>query len=441
MLRTPFNLLDDAFHNIERRHEPWSIHFELGFEGRIDDTARLTESVRYALERHPIARARLEPHRGTARRYWWEIPDRPDHVPLTVIDAPTEADVVRTRESLVSLQVPSTVSPAFLLYLVRAPSGDRLMVNLNHVIADGMSTFRILNSIIRHYAGLPDPVPEEIDPLAVRDLKKLAGMKSVPEFIERLKLLVEHLALSTRSPARVVPRHGDEAKEDASARGYGCVPLTLDADQTRRLMAKRVKPATVNDLVLAAMLLAIAEWNRRSDAKKPAARVTAMMPMNLRPTAWWFEVVGNYSSYVSINLAPDQQTDLAAATAAVCEQTTRLKDAGASGILIDVLDVPKFLPAFLKARLRDLTPTLGRNLVDSTWVTNLGRLSDVPPMGSAGRVTDICFSPPAPEPMGVTVGVASLGDRMALTLRYRKRVFDAPAAQGFAELLREILVR
>lgn len=434
MLRTAFNLLDDAFHNIERRHEPWSIHFELGFEGRIEPD-RLAESIRYALVRHPIARARMEPYGEGATRYWWEIPDQPDQVPLTVIKAATEAEVAQARESLVSLQVPATVSPAFLIYLVQAPAGDRLMMNLNHVIADGMSTFRILNSIIRHYAGQPDPVPE-FDPLGVRDLKKLAGMKSMSEFVERLKLLIEHLALSTRAPGRVVPKRA--ASPDTAIRGYGCVPITLDASETKTLMARRVKPATVNDLVLAGMLLAIAEWNRRQGAKP--ARVTAMMPMNLRPADWWFEIVSNFSSYVSINLAPDAQGDLAFATAAVCEQTQRLKEAGASGILIDVLDVPKFLPAFLKARLRDITPTLGRNLVDSTWVTNLGRLADVPPMGGAGKVTDICFSPPAPEPMGVTVGVASLGDTMSLTLRYRRCVFDTAAAEEFALLFKQVLL-
>lgn len=434
MLRTPFNLLDDAFHNIERRHEPWSIHFELGFEGRIDPT-RLAESLRHALARHPIARARLEPYRDGATRYWWEIPDQPDQVPLTVIRAATNAEVVAARESLVSLQVPATVSPAFIVYLVQAPAGDRLILNVNHVIADGMSTFRIVTSMIRHYAGLPDPVPP-FDPLSVRDLKQLAGTKSATEFIARVKLLVEHLALSTRAPGRAAPQHA--TPQAAEARGYGCVPITLDAEETRRLMARRVKPATVNDLVLAGMLLAIAEWNRRHAAKP--ARITAMMPMNLRPTAWWFEVVSNFSSYVSINLPVEAQASLAAATAEVAAQTRRLKDAGASGILIDVLDVPKFLPAFLKARLRDLTPTLGRNLVDSTWVTNLGRLTDLPPMGEAGAVTDLCFSPPAPEPMGVTVGVASLGDTMSLTLRYRRCVFDAEAATAFAILLKDVLL-
>lgn len=434
MQRVPFNLLDDAFHNIERPHEPWSIHFELAFEGRFDPL-RLAAGLRHALQQHPMARARMEPYRPGSVRFWWEVPDAPDHVPLTVVPAPSEEEVARTRESLVSRQVPASFSPGFLVYLVQAPSGDRLMVNLAHVLADGMSTFRILTSMLRHYAAEPDPLPP-VDPLAVRDLKVLAGTRSLPELGRRLKLLLEHLAVSTRSPARLAPQHA--AAAHAQARGYGCLPMTLDAEQTRRLMARRIKPATVNDLVLAGMLKAIADWNRAHGARQ--ARVSSMMPMNLRPADWWFEVVGNYSSYVSISLPPDRQASLADAAACVCEQTQRLKEAGASGILIDVLEVPKFLPALLKARLRDITPTLGRNLVDSTWVTNLGRLAALPRLADAGTVTEIAFSPPAPEPMGVTVGVASLGDCLSLTLRYRKSVMDAAAAQDFAVLLRHTLL-
>ena len=434
MQHVPFNLLDDAFHNIERRHEPWSIHFELAFAGRIDAT-RLGESLRYALSRHPVARARIERYHSGSVRYWWEIPESPDHIPLTVITASSDADVARARDSLVSLQVPTTVSPAFLMYLVKTPAGDRMMINLSHVIADGMSTFRILSSAIRHYAGVADPVPA-FDPLGVRDLKALAGTKSLPELGRRLKLLFEHLAISARAPARLAPQH--QADDAGDRAGYGCLPLMLDADETRTLMARRVKPATINDLVLAGMLVATARWNERQGRK--SGRVTSMMPMNLRPAEWWFEVVGNYSSYVSINLPAKEQRDLAGATAFVSEQTQRLKEAGASGILIDVLDVPKLLPAMLKSRLRDITPTLGRNLVDTTWVTNLGRLADLPPMGEAGPVTDIAFSPPAPEPMGITIGVASLADRMYLTLRYRKSVLDATAAVAFGELLKQTLL-
>jgi NRPS condensation-like uncharacterized protein len=199
MQRVAFNLLDDAFHNIERRHEPWSIHFELAFEGRLDPL-RLAQSLRHALQQHPLARARMAAYKPGSVRFWWEIPQQPDQIPLTLIQAPDEAALRRARDALVSLQVPTTISPAFVMYLVQGPSHDRLMVNLSHVLADGMSTFRILGSILRHYAGAPDPQPA-FDPLSVRDLKALAGTRSLPELGRRLKLLLEHLATSARAPS------------------------------------------------------------------------------------------------------------------------------------------------------------------------------------------------------------------------------------------------
>ncbi len=434
MQLVPFNLLDDTFHNIERSHEPWSIHFELKFERNLEPS-RLSDSIRYALSHHPIARARKAPSNDGTTQFYWEIPEQPDQLPLTVIKANTETDIVKARDQLISLSVPTSLSPAFLIYLVQHESGDRLMMNINHTVADGMSMYRILSSILRHYAGEPDPVPD-FDPTTVRDLKKLSGTTSIADFIVRAKVFLKHLAASAIAPARVHAQAANNAGQNR--RGYSCVFLTLNAEETRQFMARRVKPATVNDLVLAGMLLSIARWNHQHGAK--AKRVSAMMPMNLRPLEWWFEVVGNFSSYVSINLPADQQENLMEATRVVQEQTSHLKAAGAASILIDILDIPKGLPAILKARLRELSPTLGRNLVDSTWVTNLGRLADLPVLSDAGRVTEIAFSPPAPEPMNITVGVASLGDTLSLCLRYRKSVLAADSAQNFAELLKATLL-
>jgi hypothetical protein len=125
---------------------------------------------------------------------------------------------------------------------------------------------------------------------------------------------------------------------------------------------------------------------------------------------------------------------------AVCRQTLRLKEAGAAGTLIDVLSIPRFLPAVLKARLREIAPTVGRGHVQTSWLSNLGRLAAAPVMGDAGPVSAIYFSPPAHMPMGVSVGAVSLEDRMTLTLRYRKAVFDAGAAKDFAGRYRAILL-
>ena len=161
-----------------------------------------------------------------------------------------------------------------------------------------------------------------------------------------------------------------------------------------------------------------------------------MMPVNLRPQAWWFEVVSNFSSYTTVQLPDDGMSNLSAAMRNVAAQTIQLKEAGAAGTLIDLLDFPRWLPAILKARLRDILPLVRKSLVETTWLSNLGRLAEAPNMGDAGVVKALFFSPPAPMPMGVSLGVASMGDSLFMTLRYRKSLFTPAMADAFAQLLR-----
>lgn len=434
MQTTAFNLLDDSFLNIDRPQDPWSVHLEVHLSGRAD-AGRMADALRHAMQRHPMARARVAPYHAGSTRYLWEIPDVPDHVPLSEYHAADEAELQAHRNRLLGVRVPHSLSPVFMVYLVHAAAGDVLLINVNHVVADGLSTYRILQSMLRHYEGVADPIPD-MDPLDTRDLKRLAGSRNTRERLERLALLAEHLVRSTTSPVRVQAGRAIGGAE--AVPGYGCITRALNAEETARLMAHRVKPATVNDMVIAAMALAIRAWNRREGGAQ--GRVSTMMPVNLRPADWWFEVVGNYSSYVSVHLYEDAPDDLAGATAVIAEQTRRLKEAGASSILIDVLDVPRFLPAVLKARLRDITPTVGRNLVESTWVSNLGRLGHGLTAGDAGTVTALYFSPPAPMPMGVSVGVASMGDDMYLGLRYRTALLTSEEAEAFADLYKRTLL-
>ena len=173
MRTTPFNHLGDAFLNIERQEDPWSVHLEVQVSGRIDES-RLREALRATLQKHPMARARLQPYHEATVTYQWEITESGDHLALDVVTATTEAEIAAARERLISIKVPITVAPAFYATLVHHADGDWLMLSVNHTLADGLSTFRLLTSILRQYAGQPDPVPD-FDPLTVRDLKALAG--------------------------------------------------------------------------------------------------------------------------------------------------------------------------------------------------------------------------------------------------------------------------
>ena len=55
-------------------------------------------------------------------------------------------------------------------------------------------------------------------------------------------------------------------------------------------------------------------------------------------------------------------------------------------------------------------------------------------------MTEIWFSPPGRMPLGASMGVATLNDRLHVTLRYRHALFDANAAERFQGLFRETLL-
>jgi NRPS condensation-like uncharacterized protein len=146
-------------------------------------------------------------------------------------------------------------------------------------------------------------------------------------------------------------------------------------------------------------------------------------------------VVGNFASYVTVHLAADEQDDLTHAIEATAERTHRIKQDGVAGLIVDLLQFPTALPTGLKRRLQDLIPLTGNRTVDTAVLSNLGRLDALP------GVRSVWFSPPGRMPLGASIGTATLGDELFVTLRYRHALFDAPAAAGFAARYREVLVK
>jgi NRPS condensation-like uncharacterized protein len=89
--------------------------------------------------------------------------------------------------------------------------------------------------------------------------------------------------------------------------------------------------------------------------------------------------------------------------------------------------------------MADLIPLSGNVVVDTAVLSNLGRISEVPVFGDAGAVREIWFSPPGRMPLGASLGVATLGDRLFMTLRYRHAQFGQAAAEEFLTLFKRVL--
>jgi NRPS condensation-like uncharacterized protein len=306
------------------------------------------------------------------------------------------------------------------------------MLNLHHGAGDGMSSYRLMTSIIRNYAGQPDPVPA-FDPVKARNVRALVGSRRLKERMIRARSLFGHLSISSLNPARVATERGHEES------GYGFHVLKIGREESTRIMAARPEGATVNDLLLGALAVTIRRWN---DARnKRTQRISITMPFNVRPPEWQYEVIGNFASYVTAHLKRGEQTDLMMATKAALRRTSTIKKNRTQGVLVDLLAMGTLLPAGIKAGLISKRPLVGDRAVDTAMLSNLGRLANPEVLGgNAVDVTELWFSPPCTMPMGIGVGAVTVDGEMFLTLRYRHPQFDAPAAQEFSELLREVLL-
>jgi NRPS condensation-like uncharacterized protein len=429
--RAPFSIVEQWIFHLDQESEPWSVHCEVRVAGRLDSD-RLAAAALAAAARHPMARARMARFRPGDHRYWWEIPDLADHLSLEILDCPDDAALDDARDRLESMDIDLGSSPPFALTLAHRPGGDSLLLNLHHAAADGIGAYRLLTSIARAYAGAEDPVPD-VNPLDVRDVRWQVGSRGVRDGLIRARELGDRVCGG--APARIA-RQGP----GGAVTGYGFRLLRLGPEETEVVTQRRRDPATVNDLLVAALAIAVARFNSERDI--PTGRVSVMTPVNLRPPAWSGEVVANILSFVSVSVPASERSDLAGTQLAVEARTRAQKARRLPGAVIDVLGLASVTPVGLRQFLaRTVRHPISDKFVDTAILSNLGRLDQPLDFGpEAGTATEIWFSPPGQMPLGAGIGVATMNGEMFLTVRYCRAQFDATGARAFAEAWREVLL-
>ena len=428
--RTPFNPVDEVVHLLDTEGEPWSIQLEVRVAGALDED-RLRTALAEALDRHPMARARKAPTYGRGEHFCWEITAKAELDPLRVVDCPDDETLHAARCDLQSRSVPLAESPPLRMWLARNPDGDVLMVNANHAAMDGFGTLRFVRSVARAYAQEPDPVPD-IDPVEARRLESLVGTDDTPTKLRRLAMVAEKARDTVVTPARIAPDGG------ADQPGYGLHHLRLSAEQTERLVNKDL-PGTVNDVLLAALHMTIAGWNEEHQAG--SRRIAVMVPVNMRPSDWQQEVVGNVLLPVRVSTGPSDRSSPMAVLEAVVEQSRKIKEDGTGGALIEVLGRSSSMPVRVKEVSSPVLRLLGNRLACSALLSNLANLDDPPSFGDAGETTEVWFSAPARMPLGLSVGVVTVSGRLHAVFRYRHPLFGPDAAARFADRFVQALER
>ncbi|MEU3465724.1 hypothetical protein ABZ721_38035 [Streptomyces sp. NPDC006733] len=410
----PFTAVDESADLLERRGEPNLILLELALAGRID-AGRLRAAVGAALGAHPMARARRAPGGPWRRRSAWEIPSGPDLDPLTVAAPGAEPDTERRR--LMDTHVPLPSSPALRLRLLPSDGGDRVLLAAHHALFDAIGCLGFLGSVAEAYNGTPARPAA-----AVPQAPPVTGVPHVPHVPD---------APGDGRP-ELFPRAVRVARSSASGSGgYGCVLEVFSAERTSALTtAARRRSATVNDLLITALAVAVACWNETHHRRSGPVRIT--MPINARATGQRFDGIRNLSRLTSVSAAAGEPGDL---LASVARQTRRAKgsSAPAGGPAAQVLGSPA-LPYGVRRALVGPVRAAARLLADTTMLSNLGRLPDPPAFDGAGATTGLWLAAPAPMPRGLSVSALTVLGRLHLAVRHRHAVLDAPAARAFTAL-------
>jgi NRPS condensation-like uncharacterized protein len=437
--RFPLTTHDEVY-LLTRREEPPTLHLEYRFTGALDE-ARLREAAGAAVEAHPMLRARLASRRRFLTPPSWEIdPGRPLAEVLRVARCETDAELDALRDALYSGPIDLDEAPALRLVLVKRPGGDTLLLNFHHALSDGVGTLRFFHTIARAYGGLPEPAPP-FDPIAARDPNSEVWPRRPhpapgPPDGAPARLSIPKGAVAT------IARRGPE-----DAPGYGFQRRVVPHERRRRLDPQRYGPGVgLNDLLMAALHLAVDAWNR--EAGEPADYVAVFLPVNNRPPDHAADIVANLTAGGRVASTPGQRADPGVLVRALADRRKALQDGGGfARVQATPPWVQRLLPLVVYAISNPvvgagLTRMLG-DLRMSAVLTCLGRVDDFArDFGPGpGQPAEVWLSGPAQDPPGVSIGTALLNRDLFLTFRVRRARLDDAAAARFADLFVESLER
>ena len=410
----PFSIVDELNCYLDSAAEPNNVHLEVWLPGQLSPDG-LRAAVTAALAGSPQARARRAAGAWWRSRYAWECPPEADVDPVTVIGWQDQAELDSARAQFLAATPPLDRSPLFRLLLARGPGRDSLILNAHHAAFDGRSCLSLLSLIAGHYGGLP-PQPRPADhasgarPVLVPPGRPEPALHRPPAGW-----------LPLQRTARIAPQHA-HGPLPRRRPGHG-VSLLRWPD----VPAVPQSGVTVNDLLIAALIQAVAGWN--TARRRWSGRVRITMPVDTRSSGQGGEI-GNLARLCTVTVDP---TAAASLTAAVAGQTALAKDQHGPAVgPVPAAVARTRLPAPVKRwLLRLVTRSLGRVGCDTSLLSNLGNVADPPRFGALSP-TRLWFSTSAHMPRGLSLGAATVDGRLQLCLRYRNALFDEAAARDFA---------
>jgi NRPS condensation-like uncharacterized protein len=402
--------------------EPNNVHIEVLVPGHLDERV-LRQAVTGAMAAAPRASGRMAAGSALRGRYLWEFPAVPDVDPVSRVTWSDEDELVAVRNGFLADAPPLRTSPPVRLLLAAGPEATCVLMNAHHAALDGMSALGLLCDIATRYqaiAGTPALAPAlsaSMPPAPVPPARR-----PPPARVDRVLARSLARALRRYPVARIAPDRQARGRRD----GHGVRLLLLP------VVPRPASGATVTDLLVAALIAAVARWNAAHGRARRA--ITISVPVSVHGPGLP-AVAGNQTRLVTVTVgsgtAAAQPPVLLAEVSRQLIATRQARPQGASAGVLDAM--PGWCPVALKRlAFRATLGTVGRVVCDTTMLSNLGNVTG-PPWSGPGRPVRIAFSAPVHMPRGLAVSVVTADGQLQVAFRYRYALLDDTAAARFME--------
>ncbi|MCP3754615.1 condensation protein [Streptomyces sp. TBY4] len=434
-----------ARHLLQENLDADTVHLEAHLPGTVD-VERLRAAFTRALAAHPTLRVRQADSRWWHRRYHWE----PAPLGPTAVAATAALDPTRRRA--LTEPPPLAAGPPLRLEAAPAPGGGTaLLLTAAHTLADAGTCLRLLCDTADEYAGAPAGRGTGGSGGA-RAAAGGAGTDARTGTVARTDTVTRAgtaartgtaagtaaAAAGGGRPARIAP-----AADPSPGAGVGVHLSVLPLALTSGNPSGPSRP-TVNDLLLTAVQLTLAEWNHRHD--HPAGPIHLSMPIDDRPYGPLAPgaPMGNHNHLATIRAeapAPDAGAGTAATLLGRISTQTRAAKAApvtGGGPVARLVSAP-WLPVGAKAPLTRALRRVAAPWTSTALVSNLGRVTHPLDFGPAGPAEALWFSAPVRMPRGLSVSALTLDGRLHLAVRHCHQLLSGPAAADLARSCAEHL--
>ncbi|MFB6365310.1 amino acid adenylation domain-containing protein [Paenibacillus elgii] len=402
------------------------LHRKEGF-----NEAALRLAVRAMAEHHDALRLvfRQAEHGIEA---WNRRADEGELYSLDVFDFTGEADcaaIVEAKASEIQSGISLSEGPLMKLGLFRCADGDHLLIAIHHLAVDGVSWRILFEDLTAGYEQAASG--QTADGLAIR----------LPHKTDSFKLWAERLSLYANSPAmeseraywrqlrqtKTEPLPKDDAQERALVRDSETITIRWTEKETEQLLkqAHRAYNTETNDLLLAALGMAVHEWSGIGQVLvnlEGHGREPIIPDIDITRTVGWFT-----SQYpVVLDMGADQ--DVSRRIKRVKEELRQIPHKGIGfGIL-------SYLTALEEDSSLEVKPDISFNYLgqfDQDLSTNGLQVSPYS--------TGMAMSGNAERHCALDINGMIAGDALTLTIGYSGKQYRRETMERFSGLLRASL--